>query len=65
MKRNDEAERMKSSNDKLSRCEMFINSSVVLLWGGESFDSKESNDRVLKLHQTFLNSTKVLTSTCN
>ena len=57
----DEAERPKSTKNKPSRCEMFINSVVVLLWGGETFDSVESNEKVLKLHQSFLNSTKVIT----
>lgn len=42
-----------------SRCEMLLNRLIVLLWGGESFDSYESNRQLLEHHQTFRNSHRV------
>ena len=45
--------------DKYSKCEMLINKVIVLLLGGESFDSYESNQMLLKLQQTFNNSHRV------
>ena len=44
---------------KYSKCEMLINKVIVLLLGGESFDSYESNQMLLKLQQTFNNSHRV------
>ena len=44
---------------KYSSCEMVLNKMVVLLWGGESFDSDASNEKVMDRHQDFLNSHRV------
>ena len=42
-----------------SACEMVINRLIVLLWGGESFDSRQSNQMLLKHQQNFYNSHRV------
>ena len=42
-----------------SPCEMVVNRLIVLLWGGESFDSRQSNQMLLKRRQDFHNSHRV------
>lgn len=44
---------------KYSMFEMLINKVIVLLWGGESFDSYEGNRMLMKHRQAFKNSHRV------
>ena len=45
--------------NEYSKCEMVMNSLIVLLWGGESFDSYESNQKLLEHRKSFKNSHRV------
>ena len=42
-----------------SICEIVINRLIVFLWGGESFDSRQSNQMLLKHRKIFRNSHRV------
>ena len=45
--------------NEYSLCEMIVSRLIVFLWGGECFDSFESNQRLLEHIQTFRNSHRV------